>query len=458
MGKQIFGETDGIRAKVGTSPLRPNILKGLGAAIADEMSLKKILMARDTRESGIWIKDSLAEGLKSKDVEIEDLGVLPTPAIQKIIEKSDCDGGIMVTASHNPATDNGVKLFASDGDKTTDETELNIEKRFFGLELDPDTDPEEQSFVDMGADAKYVDKYAQAASELLKLAINGEESENYIKGAGEFLMDSASGAGYSFSHVVFEDFGFEVKNIDVEPNGKNINDGFGALHPEVLAKECKQKGLMGIALDGDADRAILVDEYGRVWNGDRIVSMLALCLKEKGELTNDTVVLTEYSNLAAIQYLEAKGIRVEKVVVGDRAVARKCKELGSILGGENAGHIIYLPWLNGSDGSFVALFARKIMQEKECALADLWPDYEEFPNAQLAVSVKEKRPLEQVQGWNAMVAKAEEILSGRGRVFTRYSGTENKLRILVEGPDQREDEQIAELLAEIVKKEIGDEH
>jgi len=458
MTKKIFGETDGIRAKVGTSPLRPNILKGLGVAIAEEMSLKKILMARDTRESGIWINACLADGLKSKGVEIEDLGVLPTPAIQKIVEKSDCDGGIMATASHNPSTDNGVKLFASDGDKTSDETELNIEERFFGYELEPDTEPEAQTFVDMGVDAKYVEKYAQAASELLKLELNDNETEGFTKGAGEFLIDSASGAGYSFSHVVFEDFGFEVKNIDPEPNGQNINDGFGALHPELLAKECKQKGLMGIALDGDADRAILVDEYGRIWNGDRIVSMLALYLKEKGELKNDTVVLTEYSNLAAIQYLQAQGIRVEKVVVGDRAVARKCKELGAILGGENAGHIIYLPWLNGSDGSFVALFARKIMQEKECALADLWPDYEEFPNAQLAVGVREKRPLEQVNGWEVMKTKAEDILSGRGRVFTRYSGTENKLRILVEGPDQREDEKIAELLAEIVKKEIGDEN
>lgn len=459
MGKQIFGETDGIRAKVGTSPLRPNVLKGLGVAIAEEMNLKKILTARDTRESGSWIKDCLAEGLKKKGVEIEDLGILPTPAIQKIIENTECDGGIMVTASHNPATDNGVKLFGADGDKTSDETELNIEKRFFEYELDADNEPEEREFVDLGVDAEYVKKYAQAASETLELAYNGEEDvpEDYIRGAGEFLMDSASGAGYSFSHVVFEDFGFEVKNIDPEPTGKNINDGFGALHPEKLGKECKQKGLMGIALDGDADRAILVDEYGRVWNGDRIVSMLALYLKEKGELKNDTVVLTEYSNLAAIKYLESKGIRVEKVVVGDRAVARKCKELGAILGGENAGHIIYLPWLNGSDGSFIALFARKIMQEKECALADLWPDYEEFPNMQLAVKVKEKRPLEKVNGWEAVKNRAEEVLDGRGRVFTRYSGTENKLRILVEGPDQREDETIAELLADVIRKEIGDE-
>ena len=183
---------------------------------------------------------------------------------------------------------------------------------------------------------------------------------------------------------------------------------------------------MGIALDGDADRAILVDELGRVWNGDRIVSMLANYLKERGELKNDTVVLTEYSNLAAIQYIQAQGIKVEKVVVGDRAVANKLQELGAVLGGENAGHIIYLPWLNSSDGSFVALFARKIMAEKNCQLADLWPDYEEFPNAQLAVKVREKRDFKEINGWNEAVEQSLQQLNGRGRVFTRYSGTAMK--------------------------------
>ncbi len=447
--KRIFGETDGIRAKVGQFPLRPNVLKTLGTAIADEISAKKMLIARDTRESGIWIDEAITSGLSARGVEVEDLGVLPTPAVQKLLTDNDFDGGIMITASHNPASDNGIKVFRADGDKLNDEIEEAVETRYFASELEADVEPVEREFVEMGVDANSVEKYAEMASETLKMAKN--------EGVGSFLIDSASGAGYVFSHALFEDFGYEVENIDPTPNGKNINDGYGALHPENLSKLCKQQKKMGIALDGDADRAILVDELGRIWTGDRIVAMLAEYLKEKGELKNDTVVLTEYSNLAAIKYLEAKSIKVDKVVNGDRAVTEKLRELGGILGGENAGHIIYLPWFCSSDGTFVTLFARKIMTEKNCLLADLWPDYEEFPNAQIAAKVREKRDFDKIPGWNEAVQKGLEALDGRGRVFVRYSGTEMKLRILVEGPDLRENTEIAEGLSEIIKKEIGDD-
>jgi phosphoglucosamine mutase len=447
--KKIFGETDGIRATVGEFPLRPNATKMLGTAIAEEMSAKKILMARDTRESGIWINESIASGLKERDVEVEDLGVLPTPAVQKLLTNGGFDGGIMITASHNPATDNGIKVFRADGDKLDDTIELAIEDRFFAHELEADIEPVECNFVEMGVDADSVEKYADMASEALGMPKN--------EGVGSFLVDSASGAGYVFSHALFEDFGFEVENIDPTPNGKNINDGYGALHPENLSKLCKQRGEMGIALDGDADRAILVDELGRIWTGDRIIAMMALYLKERGELTNNLVVLTEYSNLAAIRFLEAADVRVEKVVNGDREVMRKLQELGGVLGGENAGHIIYLPWLNSSDGSFVALFARRVMAEKGCRLADLWPDYEEFPNAQIAVKVREKRDFKDIPGWSEAVEQGLAALEGRGRVFVRYSGTEMKLRILVEGPDLRENTEIAEGLSEIIKKEIGND-
>lgn len=455
MTKKIFGETDGIRAKVGDFPLRPNVLKTLGSAIADEMQAKEFLMARDTRVSGVWMKDSLTAGLEASGIKVDDLGVLPTPAISKILEQSEFDGGIMITASHNPATDNGVKLFVSNGDKSDDALELAIEARYFEAELEPDIELPDVEYVEMGTNSDAVAKYASAAYDALQEGENNETPISEMFANGKIMLDAASGAGHNFSRLVFEEFGLEVETVDPEPDGENINEGYGALHPEKLSEYCKKNGVMGIALDGDADRAILVDEYGRIWNGDRTVSFLSMYLKEKGLLANNTVVLTEYSNLAAIQYLQAQGIKVEKVVVGDREVARKCKELGAILGGENAGHIIYLPWLNSSDGTFVALLAQKIIREKECALADLWPDYEEFPNEQLGVKVREKRPLEEVAGWNEALKAARERLDGRGRVFTRYSGTEMKLRILVEGPDFREDHEVAESLKEIIEKEIG---
>lgn len=455
MTKKIFGETDGIRAKVGDFPLRPNVLKTLGSAIANEMQAKEFLMARDTRLSGLWMKDALTAGLEAGSIKVKDLGVLPTPAISKILEQSEYEGGIMITASHNPATDNGVKLFIENGDKSDDALELAIEARYFAADLEPDIELPSVEYIEMGTDSDSVAKYVEMANNTLLEGKNDETSVSEKFKNGKIMLDAASGAGHNFSRLVFEDFGLEVETIDPEPDGENINEGYGALHPEKLAEQCKKNGVMGIALDGDADRAILVDEYGRIWSGDRIVAFLAVYLKENNLLANDTVVLTEYSNLAAIQYLQAQGIKVEKVVVGDREVARKCKELGAILGGENAGHIIFLPWLNSSDGTFVALLAEKIIREKECALADLWPDYEDFPNEQLAVKVSEKRPLEQVAGWTEALKDARERLDGRGRVFTRYSGTEMKLRILVEGPDFREDHEVAEGLKTIIEKEIG---
>ena len=455
MTKKIFGETDGIRAKVGDFPLRPNVLKTLGSAIAGEMQAKEFLMARDTRLSGLWMKDALTAGLEAGGIKVKDLGVLPTPAISKILEQSEYDGGIMITASHNPATDNGVKLFIANGDKSDDDLELAIEARYFAADLEADIEVPGVEYVEMGTDSDSVAKYVDMANTTLLDGKNDETPVSEKFKNGKIMVDAASGAGHNFSRLVFEDFGLEVETIDPEPDGENINEGYGALYPEKLGEHCKKTGVMGIALDGDADRAILVDEYGRVWSGDRIVAFLAIYLKEQGLLKNDTVVLTEYSNLAAIQYIQAQGIKVEKVVVGDREVARKCKELGAILGGENAGHIIYLPWLNSSDGTFVALLAEKIIREKGCALADLWPDYEDFPNEQLAVKVREKRPLEEVAGWTKALEEAQERLNGRGRVFTRYSGTEMKLRILVEGPDFREDHEVAEGLKTIVEKEIG---
>ena len=455
MTKKIFGETDGIRAKVGDFPLRPNVLKTLGSAIAGEMQAKEFLMARDTRLSGLWMKESLTAGLEEGGIKVKDLGILPTPAISKILEQSDYEGGIMITASHNPATDNGVKLFVENGDKSDDALELAIESRYFAADLEPDIELSKVEYVEMGTDSDSVAKYVEIANNVLSEGKKDEAPVSEKFKNGKIILDAASGAGHNFSRLVFEDFGLEVEVIDPEPDGENINEGYGALHPEKLSEYCKKNGVMGIALDGDADRAILVDEYGRVWSGDRIVAFLATYLKEQGLLENSTVVLTEYSNLAAIQYIQAQGIKVEKVVVGDREVARKCKELGAILGGENAGHIIYLPWLNSSDGTFVALLAEKIIREKGCALADLWPDYEDFPNEQLAVKVSEKRPLEQVAGWTEALEKAQERLNGRGRVFTRYSGTEMKLRILVEGPDFREDHEVAEGLKVIIEKEIG---
>ncbi len=446
MEKRIFGATDGIRGKVGEAPLRPNIIKELGRAIAKNTYAKKVLLGRDTRESGIWMAAQISDGLNDAGAEVEDFGILPTPAVQAIIKDSgEYDAGVMLTASHNPATDNGVKVFGADGDKISDEQELSVEATFFEAELEKDEDAPEVRFVKQASESaeKY---YEQIAASLI--GDKGFEGQKII-------LDAASGAGHDFSRKVFEEFELEVEQIDPEPTGKNINEGYGALYPEKLAEAAREEGLVGVALDGDADRIVLADEDGRVWDGDRIVILVAEYLKKLGQLPADTVVLTEYSNLATINYLEAEGIKVAKVVNGDRYVAQKCVELGAGLGGELAGHIIYLPWLRGSDGTFMALMIMRIIQESGCRLADLWADYENLPSKQWGLKVREKRDFAEIAGFNDAIKAAEERFAGKGRVFVRYSGTENKLRILVEGEDAALVEEIGDGLAEIIKKEIG---
>lgn len=447
MEKRIFGATDGIRGKVGEAPLRPNVIKALGKAISKYFDNGRLLVGRDTRLSGEWMCDMAAEGIKAEGGSAGDLGILPTPAMQKIVEERDgIVGGIMMTASHNPASDNGLKVFLGNGDKLDDEQELKIEEFFFAEELEADVDPPATGY-EVEDNPAAVRDYVAAAGTMLEI---GDE----LAGA-RVVLDAASGAGHDYSRAVFEEFGLEVTQIDPVPTGMNINDGYGALHPEKLAAAAKENACVGVAMDGDADRIILADEEGRLWDGDRLVILIAEYLYENDALPNDTVVLTEYSNLATIQYLMNAGITVEKVVNGDRYVAQKLGELGAILGGELSGHIIYLPWLKSSDATFMTLFALKIMREKGCRLADLWAKYDNLPSKQWAVNVREKKPLEEMPEWNGALAAAENRMDGNGRIFARYSGTENKLRILVEGEDEEIVDEVGERLKELIEKELG---
>ncbi len=453
MKKQIFGETDGIRVKVGATPLRPGEPTILAkAARKNGFDKRKILFGRDTRLSGRWIVEDLKAAFDEADV--VDCGVLPTPAIAKIMDDYENAGAFMVTASHNPATDNGIKVFEK-GTKIPDETELAIERDFLKDQpKDVDEKAVEREIETLNAkskkfdsDAALMENYAQKAADALGRAT--------FRGTGrKIVLDSASGAGFEFSRGVFERFDIEVEQIDDAPTGLNINEDCGALHPEHLAQKTKELNLMGLALDGDADRCVLADEEGRIWNGDRIVVLLAEYLKEKGELAGNGVVLTEYSNLATVQYLESKGIRVLKVVNGDKAVSDLCKKEGFTLGGEAAGHILYQPWLDSSDGTFMALFVMGILQEKQARLADLWSDYNDKPSIQVPVMVTEKRPIEEIAGFPEAIAAIEQKMAGDGRVFVRYSGTENKMRILIEYTEAKQAQEWGEELAAIVRKEL----
>jgi phosphoglucosamine mutase len=268
--------------------------------------------------------------------------------------------------------------------------------------------------------------------------------------------DSAAGGIWQIAPKAFESVGATVVEVGAVPDGKNINEGSGALHPEKLAEAViRESANLGVAFDGDADRVIIVDDEGMIWDGDRIVAVLALWLKEKERLNNDAVVVTEYSNLSAVLFLESNGIRVEKVLNGDRAVAAKCKEIGAVLGGEVAGHIIYPEWMSASDGLFVAVWLAKIAHEKGVKLSSLRPDYQNFPSKVWNIAVREREPLEEIAGWQEEFEKQREYLGTEGRAFARYSGTEDLLRILVEAKDAEKMEKAGEALSEIIKKEIG---
>ena len=417
MEKQIFGQTDGIRGKAGEEPLTEKTMTRLGWALGRLSKQGVVLIGRDTRESGGWIVDCIKAGLSVMGMKVVDCGILPTPALAILVkERAEAIFGIMVTASHNPADDNGVKVFNEDGDKLSDEMELEIED----LILAGDSVVAPASVMSESVDS------AEVYVECLRRQIGMHDL-----GKKKILVDSAAGAAFSFSKKVWNSLGVEADEVGAVPDGRNINLNCGALYPEKLAELMAKSGAeLGVALDGDADRVILADGNGRLWDGDRILAALARWLRQEGKLINNTVVLTEYSNLGVM-------------------------EVGAVLGAEVSGHIIYLPWLSSSDGTMVATWFVAQLAREGKRLADVWPDYEVLPSRQWGIFVKEKRPLEEVLGWEDELGRQRAMLGNMGRIFVRYSGTENKLRILVEAADDKIMNEAGDKLSEVIKKEIG---
>ena len=440
MKKRIFRETDGIRGKVGEEPLTRGSMQRLGRAIGKYFEGGKVIIGRDTRESGDWISRELGLGIIETSGEVWDVGVTTTPCVGILTKyEEQISGGVMITASHNPASENGIKVFDGNGNKLTDDEELKLEELFFADSGD----------VLEGGSAVLNKK--ELLGTYVKLVVQEEKTPGL-----KVYLDSAAGGTWQLAQDAFGAMGATVEELGPTPDGKNINEECGAAFPEKLAQKVVQGGVdIGIAFDGDGDRLILVDDEGKIWDGDRIVAMLALWLKEKAELTGGSVVMTEYSNLGAVRFLEQNGVKVEKVLNGDRSVAQKCQEIGATLGGEVAGHVIYIDWMSASDALFVAVLVAKIMREKGTKLSALRPDYEVFPHKLWNLDVRERKPLGEIAGWNEALAKEQAELGSSGRVFARYSGTEDKLRILVEAKSEEQMEKTGDALSQLVKAEIG---
>ena len=417
MIRNFFG-TDGVRGPYGGPVVNEAFAERLGFAAATWLTRKgRVLIGRDTRESGRSLEAAVARGLKAGGAEPVSLGVAPTPAVARAMRANDAVLGVVITASHNPAADNGLKFFGPGGLKLTDAEEGRIEEL---LPAELTTAAFELSVIDGCA------SYVAAAGKLLPAG---------SLAGWRIVLDTANGASCGTSPVVFRALGAEVVGIGDAPDGRNINAGVGSEHPELLAARVRATGArLGVAHDGDGDRCVLCDERGDVLDGDEILTLLATHALARGTLVKQTLVVTVQSNLGVDAAIVAAGGRVCRTAVGDRYVIERMQAEHATLGGESSGHIICSEISPTGDGLVAALKVIEVMQATRQPLSALRRTLKKFPQLTAALTVREKRPLETFPRLSATAHALAEELGTQGRVLVRYSGTEPKLRLLVEGP------------------------
>ena len=447
--KKLFG-TDGIRGIAGQPPLDPRTIHAIGVALAHslkhESGAAKVLLGMDTRESSGWIAGTLTAGLMAGGATVESAGVITTPAIAFLAREHKFSAGVVISASHNPWEDNGIKLFGPDGYKLPDATEMRIEEEIFrALERTSEEAVVEERApqVNEADRAEYV--------RFLLAAVPGLALDNR-----RIVIDCANGAASSVAPQLFSDLGGEVVITHASPTGRNINEYCGALHADVVAAEVvQQKASMGVTFDGDADRCLFADEYGRVVNGDAVLLLAARDLQARGLLAGATVVATTMSNMGLEAALKRSGIAMLRAPVGDKYVLEKMIETGAALGGEQSGHIIFSGRSTTGDGLLTALLVLDIMHRAGKSLAELVEDLKVFPQVIVNVKVRERRPLETMPTVVAATRAAEDELADSGRVVIRYSGTEALARVMIEAESELAMRTHAEAIAGAIRAEIG---
>ncbi len=447
MGR-LFG-TDGIRGKANSYPITPEVALQVGKAIAKVFGesaggTPRAVIGKDTRLSGYMLETALTSGLVSMGMDVLEVGPMPTPAVAHLAKSMGADCGIMITASHNPAQDNGIKIFSSDGFKLPDEVEDRIEGHIMaalgGQPLCGSKIGKAYRIDD--AKGRYI--------EFAKSSI-GNRSLKGIKA----VLDCANGASYAIAPLILKELGVDVVKFAAEPDGLNINADCGATCTGPMCELVrKHKADVGISLDGDSDRVIFSDAAGNVVNGDRILGLCALNFKSRGKLSNNTLVVTSMSNLGLIKAMNENGIKVEVAAVGDRYVIERMKEGSFNLGGEQSGHLIFLDYATTGDGIISALHILKLMKDSGRSLAEMADFMEEYPQKLSSFAVKEKKPIDSVPALHDAIKEAEKELGANGRVNVRYSGTENKIRILVEAKSAEAVESWTSKLVGIAKKEL----
>jgi phosphoglucosamine mutase len=444
--KCLFG-TDGIRGTANVEPMTSETVLRLGRALAHVFKRgsrrHKIIIGKDTRLSGYMLESALTSGICSMGVDVLLVGPLPTPGIAFLTRSMRADAGVVISASHNPFQDNGIKFFANTGFKLPDDVEIEIEQ----LVLNSAIDHLRPTAREVGK-AFRIDDALGRYNVFLKNTFPRHLALDGMKVA----IDCAHGAAYRVGPEVFEELGAAVTAIGVEPDGENINRGCGALHPEVLAEHVKSQGAhVGVAVDGDGDRCILVDETGEIVDGDEIMAMVGVDLHRRGCLPGAHVVATVMSNIGLEVALREHGIGLVRVSVGDRYVVEEMQRCGSTFGGEQSGHIVFLDQGTTGDGLVTALAVLALMVESGRPLSELKTVMQKFPQTLLNVRVGERRDLETLPAVQRAVSCASARLGSRGRVFVRYSGTEPLVRVLVEGEDLPQVVALGEEIAEALR-------
>jgi len=447
--RRLFG-TDGVRGVANTDPMTVETAMALGQAVAHnfraDSGRHKIVIGKDTRLSGYMFETALVAGICSMGGDVLLVGPLPTPGIAFLTHSMRADAGVVISASHNPYQDNGIKFFGRDGFKLPDEVEEKIEALMWGDRLKAVRPASPQ----IGRAYRIDD----ATGRYIVYLKNTFPSHLSLEGL-KIVIDCANGAAYRIAPQVFQELGAEVIPMGVTPNGLNINDRCGSLFPEVVSAKVKETGAdIGITLDGDADRVIVVDRGGTVVDGDRIMAICAVEMSRKKKLAKDTVVGTVMSNIGLELFLRRRRIRLVRAPVGDRYVVEEMRKGGYNFGGEQSGHLIFLDHATTGDGVLGALQLLAIMVETGKGLPELAAKMETFPQILMNLRLKERVPLESLSGFQKTKREMEKRLGRKGRIVVRYSGTEPVLRIMVEGEDREETERVVNALVETARSNI----
>lgn len=448
--RRLFG-TDGVRGVANQHPMTCEIALALGRAVAFQAKngthRHRIIIGKDTRLSGYMLEMAFASGVCSMGVDAVLLGPLPTPAVAFLTRDMRADAGVVISASHNSYEDNGIKIFARDGFKLPDQKESELERLLEDKEVGairPTRDAVGKAFRIDDALGRYIG--------FLKSAFPVDLDLEGLK----VVVDCANGAAYRVAPMVLEELGAEVISLSVQPNGRNINHQCGALFPERIGQAVQEnRAHVGIALDGDADRLIVVDNLGNVVDGDRLLAIAARDLLAKDKLSHKTVVATVMSNLALEHTLQSWGAKLTRVQVGDRYVVDEMRRGGYTLGGEQSGHIVYLEHISTGDGMLAALKLLATLKRQATSMHELAEVLQPYPQVLLNVAVREKTPFDEIPAVQSVIEQAQKQLGTNGRVLVRYSGTEKKARVMVEGPEADRVTDLAQKIATTIKEAMG---